>query len=94
MTDKFKGVPVEEDTEVLFQKEDMLGIYEILYQKWFWDGITAESIIFASEDIAELEEHEIIKQVKASPYFKKDSSTTFKRSDTGYTFVNFNFEAD
>jgi len=94
MTDKFNKVPVEEDTAILFQTEAKLGKYDILYQKWFWDGITAESIIFANEDVDDLEEEEIIKEVKASPLLKKDSKITFKRSDTGYTFVNFNFETE
>ncbi len=94
MTDKFQTVPLERDTEILFQTELKLGKYDVLYQKWFWDGITAESIIFANEDIDDLEEEEIINQVKASPLLKKDSAITFKRSGTGYTFVNFNFETE
>jgi hypothetical protein len=94
MTDKFNKVPIEDDTAILFQTEAKLGRYDILYQKWFWDGITAESIIFANEDVDDLEEEEIIKEVKASPLLKKDSKITLKRSGTGYTFVNFNFETE
>ena len=94
MIDKFNKVPIEDDTTILFQKKAKLGKYDILYQKWFWDGITAESIIFANEDIDDLEEEEIIKEVKASPLLKKDSEITLKRSGTGYTFVNFNFETE
>jgi hypothetical protein len=93
-TDKFNKVPLEDDTVILFQTEAKLGKYDILYQKWFWDGITAESIIFADEDVNDLEEEEIIKEVKASPLLKNDSKITFKRSGTGYTFVNFNFETE
>ena len=94
MTAKFNKVPVEDDTVILFQTESKLGKYDILYQKWFWDGITAESIIFADEDVDDLDEEEIIKEVKASPLLKKDSKITLKRSGTGYTFVNFNFETE
>lgn len=49
---KFENVPVEEDTKIIFEQEATLGEYEVLYQKWFWDGISAESIIFANEDVA------------------------------------------
>jgi len=32
MTDKFKNVPVEEDTRILFRQEAELGTYEVLYE--------------------------------------------------------------
>lgn len=92
--DKFAKVPVEDDTKILVQHVSRLGDYEVLYQKWFWDGITAESLIFANEDIASFEEQEITEYVAASPLLKEGSAVTFKRSDTGFTFVNFNFETE
>jgi len=46
---KFQNVPVEEDTKILFQAEGTLGEYRVLYQIWVWDGIFAESIIFAEQ---------------------------------------------
>lgn len=94
MTGKFDTVPIDEDTKIIFQQEAELGGYDVLYQKWFWDGIIAESVIFANEDIAGLEEGEITKEVKSSPLVNKDSEITFKRSDSGFTFVNFNFETE
>ncbi len=51
MASKFERVPVEEDTKIIFQQEAILGEYDVLYQKWYWDGITAESIIFANEEM-------------------------------------------
>jgi len=92
--DKFKNVPVEEDTKIIFREESILGEYEVLYEKWFWDGISAESIIFANEDVAELKDNEIESIVKKSPLLKKGSSMTLTRSESGFTFVNFNFEAE
>lgn len=94
MINKFDKVPVEEDTKIIFQQEAKLGEYDVLYQKWYWDGITAESIIFANQDIAGLDEEKITAEVKSSPLVNQDSQITFKRSDSGYTFVNFNFETD
>jgi len=91
---KFNNVPVEEDTKILFQQEVTLGEYEVLYQKWIWDGITAESIIFADEDIVKLKDNEIKAAVKTSPLLKEDSSITLNRSESGFTFVNFNFKAE
>ncbi len=92
MTDKFDKVPIEEDTLMIFRLETTLGEYDVLYEKWIWEGITAESIIFTNEDVAELEEEEIKEEVRASPLvLVKDSEITFKRSESGFTFVNFNF---
>jgi hypothetical protein len=38
-------------------------MYNILQQKLFWDGVTAESIIFANKDVEDLEKDEIINEV-------------------------------
>jgi hypothetical protein len=92
MIGKFDGVPVEEDTNILFQQVANFGDYEVLYQKWVWDGITAESIIFDSKDVHKLSDDEVLEEVKSSPLLKLDTQITIKRTDDGYTFVNFNFE--
>lgn len=91
MTSKFDNVPVEEDTRILLQQPGQLGQYDVLYQKWHWDGVTAESFIFANEDVAGIEEEQIIKEVRSSPLVREGSKTTVSISDSGFTFVNFNF---
>jgi hypothetical protein len=92
MTDKFKNVPVEGDTRILFRQEAEFGTYEVLYEMWSWEGISAESIIFASDDISDLTDEELEQEVRKSPLVKKESAVTIKRLDSGFTFVNFNFE--
>ena len=87
---KFKNVPTDEGTTTKFQQEMKFGEYDVLYEIWTWDGVSAECIIFFSEDIIELKDEEIEKQVRASPVCKKESSITISRK-SGYTFVNFNF---
>lgn len=94
MVNKFEKVPLDEDTVILIQKETKLGKRVVLYQKWFWDGITAESIIFDNDDIGDLREDEVIDEVRAWPTLRKDSQITIKRSEAGFTFVNFNFEME
>ena len=56
---KFADVPVDEDTTVILEKIGMLGQYEVLYQAWSWEGINAESVIFFSEDVSELNDEEL-----------------------------------
>ena len=92
MTNKFKNVPVEGDTRILFRQEAKFGTYEVLYEMWSWEGISAESIIFASDDISDLTDEELEQEVRQSPLVKKESAVTIKRLDSGFTFVNFNFE--
>jgi hypothetical protein len=92
MDGKFDSVQTDEGTTISFRTEATLGNYEVLYEKWSWDGIQAESIIFANVDIIDLNDKELEAEVKASPLVKPNSNITIKRSDSGFTFVNFNFE--
>ena len=91
MSNKFDGVSVEEDTRVFFRQEANLRDYDVLYEKWNWEGIKAESIIFANDDISDLTDEEIEREVRTSSLVKDGSQITLKRSKE-YTFVNFNFE--
>ena len=94
MSDKFSEVPVDKGTTILFQHEAKLGEYSVLYQKWYWDGITAESIIFSTDDISALTDDEIESEVRNSPLVNEDSSITLSHAESGFTFVNFNFETE
>ena len=87
MNKKFEKVSLEKSTQIIFQTEAELGEYEVLYQKWYWDGVNAESIIFSSEDINNLIDNEIEAEVRKSPLVKKGTSMTMKRSESGFTFV-------
>lgn len=91
MNEKFKDLPEDQDTKIIASLEAKIGNYDVVYQKWYWGGIYAESIIFFNEDIAELSEEEIKNEVAEKTTLLKDNSQmTFKKLDT-YTFVNFNF---
>ncbi len=92
MGSKFANVPVDEGTKIIHQQEAQFGDYPVLYQKWCWDGIVAESLIFANEDITGLSVEALAKEVEHSPMNKQNSPITFKQSDSGFTFVNLNFE--
>jgi hypothetical protein len=93
MGSKFANIPVDEDTIIIYQQEALLGNYSVLYQKWRWEYVVAESLIFANEDIADLSDEALTKEVKESPMMNKQNSrVTLKKTDDGFTFVNFNFE--
>lgn len=94
MSDGSWDVPVEEDTNILFESEATLGDYDVLYQKWTWEGIFAESIVFRGQDVAELSDAEIEAEVRTSPLVRSDSQVTIKRTNGDFAFVNFNFESE
>ena len=94
LTNKFTAVPIENGTNILFELNATLDDYDVLYQMWSWDGVTAESFIFLSSDIVDLTDEEVKTLAKSSPMIKNDSELTMVRHEDGYTFVNFNFKAD
>ena len=93
MSSKFQNVPVEKGTRIHLEKEITIGDMDALHQVWSWDGVQAESIIFRNEDV----QHHSDDQVQAIVvgHFKekiqKNAKMTISRSDSGFTFVNFNF---
>jgi hypothetical protein len=93
MSDKFKNKLTDNDTKILFEIEANLGEYKIMHEKWSWDGVYGESIFFANEDITHLNQSDLITLVKSLPLVEPDSTLTYKKSDSGFTFVNFNFHA-
>ena len=90
MNEKFKNIPVEVDTKILISSPMRWGELDIVYQKWNWEGITAESIIFLSDDLKEMDDKALEDDVRVGPLVRKDSQVTIKRGDK-FTFVNFNF---
>jgi len=92
MNEKFKNIPLEEGTKILFSSPMRWGELDIVYQKWNWEGITAESIIFLTEDVKEMDDEALEDDVRDGPLVREDSQVTISRGDE-YTFVNFNFKA-
>ncbi len=90
MSNKFENIPVEEDTKILMSSPMRWGDLDIVYQKWNWEGITAESIIFLSDDVKDMDDEALEADVRDGPLVKNTSQVTIKRLDK-YTFVNFNF---
>ena len=92
MNDKFKGVPVEADTVVLSEEVVMVGEIGALRQRWFWDGTTAESLIFREEDVAGLSDDALEDLVWDSNFVVEDTGVTVTRGRSSFSFVNFNFQ--
>ncbi len=92
ITGRFENVPLEEDTIVKSQGLAKLDGIQALHQKWVWEGIIAESIIFVDVDVTELSDKDLENLVKKNELAKPESSFTIARERNGFTFINFNFE--
>ena len=90
MNDKFKDLSTDEGVKILFRSPMKWGELDIVYEKWYWEGINAESVIFLTEDVKELSDEALEADVRDGPLVKSTSQVTIKRLDK-YTFVNFNF---
>ena len=86
ISEKFKNIPVDEGTRIISREQIKIGDYDVIHEKWFWDGIYADSYVFFNEDIKDLNEEDILKLTNQIQQF-----STYKKLDT-YTFVNFDFE--
>jgi len=84
ISEKFKNIPVEEDTKILERQEMKIADYDVIYEKWFYEGIRAESYIFCNKDIERLSKKDVLMLVSKV-------NATYKKSEN-YTFVNFGFE--
>jgi hypothetical protein len=91
-SDRFKSAPVEEDTKVRARRPGSIGAIEVVHEVWVWEGVCGESLIFLTEDVAELGVSGLETLARASGLIKADSQVTVSENKLGYTFVNFNFE--
>lgn len=94
MDKRFTDIPIESDTKVMYQKVSKLGGYDVYYEIWSWDAIHGGSIIFANDDVSGISDQELENLVRNSGLIKKKSDITLIRLDSGFTFINFNFELD
>lgn len=90
MSNKFKNVPNDPDTRIIFETECRLDEYDVLYQRWIWQQIVSESFIFADADVAALTDKALEQLVRSSPMIKPDSEVLIRRPGEGFVFASFN----
>lgn len=91
MNEKFENIPLDSDTTIEEEKEIQIGKFDALHQKWRWDGIKGESLIFVSQEVEAYSEDELINECRKTKLMRANASVTFKKGESGFTFVNFNF---
>jgi hypothetical protein len=90
MTGKFDQLPQDQGRTILSQRETRVGDIEALHQRWSWDGITAESLVFRSEDVAHLADEEVVRRLVSHPGYRPGAEVSLTRLASGDTFANFN----
>ncbi|RLA53890.1 MAG: hypothetical protein DRR42_03485 [Gammaproteobacteria bacterium] len=93
MNDKFEKVPVEKDTKILSSTVAQYGQYDVRYEKWSWDGVLGQSLIFFNPDIEGVELDTLQADVQQLPLVEKGSEITVKKGEV-YTVFSFNFEQE
>jgi len=92
MKEKFNDLTVETDTVILMRVPITVGKTDAVYEKWQWDGIYGESIIFYNEDIPKLKERDLKNKIlNQTAIVQTGSQFTFTKREK-YTFVNCNFK--
>lgn len=91
---KFRNITADEDTVITSSIECKYGEYDVLYQQWIWDGITAASLIFCNVDILDTTIEELIDNVRNSPLVTDSSKEITQKVGNEYTFINFNFSME
>lgn len=91
MTASFDNLPVDPETEVHKSKRVQVEGYTALHQRWGWQGISGESLIFARDDVAGLSNARLKQMVEVSAFVKGQGPVMLQHTSAGYIFVNFNY---
>ena len=60
----------------------------VRYEEWFWDGISASSVVIPNTALGAKTEEELLALLKQ--HFTIEGNHTYKKGDE-FTYVNFNF---
>lgn len=92
MKEKFNDLTVDADTVLLMRVPITVGNTDAVYEKWQWDGIYGESVIFYNADIPNVSEEQLKNKVRRdTAIIQPDAQITFSKREK-YTFVNCNFK--
>ena len=93
LPDKFAHVPLEDDTRIRSQQQISITGIDALHQRWVWDGIAGESLIFVAGDIPGATDRQILAMARDAGFAVADDDFTIKRTEHGFVFLNFGFDA-
>lgn len=89
-TNKFKDVPIDEQTTILFSQETKVGEIDALFEIWIYERVVkAQSLIFRKDEIQHLHNEDLIKMItEEMNYFDVKISEV----NEDYVFANFGYQ--
>ncbi len=86
----FKSRSIDEDTKILSATYISHDGLDVLWEKWFWDGIKGNSLIFLSEQVKEISDTALEETVKGIAEDISGDTTLSRKGE--FTYFNFNFK--
>ena len=97
MQEKFKNIPVDDDTIILFESPMKYGELDCVLQTWRFENIQGKSLIFYADDLDEKSDDEwkdwLLSTSQIVQNRNKDKITLSKNPTVHpYVFFNFDFQ--
>lgn len=90
---KFANIPLDKDTRIDAEIFTQINGLDAVHQRWFWDGVQGESLIFCTTDLQDISDEMLIHSLQGS-MLAGHTDANVSRNESGYTFVNFGFKAE
>lgn len=90
---KFADVPQDADTRIKSQRQISISGVDALHQRWVWDGIAGQSLVFAADDVSAATDEQIVQMARDADLIVQDDDFTIQRSGQDFVFLNFGFDA-
>lgn len=82
-------IPLEPDTTLLEEVPVRLDGYDLLYQRWNWDGLPGESLILRENQVEAVTDEQLHQLGLDKGLMPAEASTTITRPRQGYAFLNY-----
>ena len=90
--EKFASRNIDTDTKILSEKIFQHDEYDLLLEKWFWDGIKAKSLIFLTEQVSSLKDSQLESLARKILDISTEQQATLTRSEH-FSYFNFDFRS-
>jgi len=81
------------NVDVLIEESVNLSTCKGLYQKWSWESISGESVLFEKKGTATMSDDDLIQEVIEGYKVVDSSPLTVSHKNDGLRCVNFNFKS-
>lgn len=92
LEEKFRDIPVDEDTRIISREFVKVGDLDAVREKWSWEGILGETLIFATGDVKDMDDVALEQLLREQEKLEDNLKVIIKRGER-FVFVNFRFEA-